>query len=319
MRVLITGGFGFVGGRLAQHLQQIGHNVVLGSRSVRSAPDRGLPGASVAVVDWANIEALKKICDGVDVVIQAAGMNARECEAHPREALEVNGLNTARLLEAAIAVDVGRFVYLSTAHVYASPLVGSISESSCPRNLHPYATSHLAGENPVLRAGMEGLIEGVVVRLSNAFGAPVHKDVNCWGLLMNDLCKQSVENGQIKLRSSGAQQRDFIAMTEVCGVLERLCLSSIRLPQPGIVNLGSGVSQSVLEMAQLVQLRCKQVLGFEPELRRPPGLDERNKSLYYGADRLADMGIQVKPDNRSEIDGLLMFCQATYKNPRSQL
>ena len=319
MRVLITGGFGFVGGRLAQHLQQLGHHVVLGTRSVPRFSDWGLPEASVAVVDWANIAALKTICDGVDVVIQAAGMNARACEAHPLRALEVNGLNTARLLEAAIAVDVGRFVYLSTAHVYASPLTGSISENTCPRNLHPYATSHLAGENPVLRAGLEGSIQGLVVRLSNAFGAPVHQDVDCWNLLVNELCKQSVETGQINLRSSGSLQRDFIPMTEVCRTFERLCLPSIRIPQPGIVNLGSGVSQSVLKMAQLVQLRCKQVLGFEPDLHRPHGLDERNESLYYGTDRLADMGIQVKADNRSEIDELLMFCQATYKNPRGQL
>jgi UDP-glucose 4-epimerase len=271
------------------------------------------------VVDWANIDALKKICDGVDVVIQAAGMNARACEAHPLRALEVNGLNTARLLEAAIAVNVGRFVYLSTAHVYASPLVGSISENTCPRNLHPYATSHLAGENPVLRAGLEGLIQGLVVRLSNAFGAPTHKGVDCWRLLVNDLCKQSVETGQINLRSSGSRQRDFIAMTEVCRTLERLCSSSIKIPQPGIVNLGSGVAQSVMGMAQLVQSRCTQILGFEPELRRPTVIDEPHEELDYGTDRLIDMGIQITADNDSEIDRLLTFCHATFKKPRSPL
>jgi UDP-glucose 4-epimerase len=319
MRILLTGGFGFVGGRLAQHLQQRGHHVILGSRCVRSSPDWLQAGASVVVVDWGNLGSLRKICDGVDVVIQAAGMNAQACEAHPREALEVNGLNTARLLEAATSVGVGRFIYLSTAHVYANPLTGFISESTCPRNLHPYATSHLAGENSVLRAGIESLVEGVVVRLSNAFGAPVQGDVNCWGLLVNDICKQSVETGQINLRSKGSQQRDFIAMTEVCQVLERLCLPGIEIPQPGIVNLGSGVSQSVLDMAQLVQLRCKQVLGFEPELRTPHGVDERQEKLHYAADRLAEMGIRVGADKHAEIDNLLMYCKATYKNPRSQL
>lgn len=319
MRVLITGGFGFVGGRLAQHLQQFGHHVILGSRYVRSTPDWLLPETSVVVIDWAKTEALRKICDGVDVVIQAAGMTAQECEAHPLEALEVNGLNTARVLEAASSVGVGRFIYLSTAHVYANPLVGAISESTCPRNLHPYATSHLAGEHPVLRAGLEGLIQGIVVRLSNAFGAPVHKDVDCWRLLVNDLCKQSVETGKINLRSNGAQQRDFIAMTEVCRVLERLCSLNTGMPHPGIVNLGSGVSQSVLEMARLVQLRCKQLLGFEPELRRSNDVDEQLENLHYRADKLTDMGIRVRAEKYSEIDDLLMFCQAAYKSPGSQL
>lgn len=319
MRILITGGFGFVGGRLAQHLQQLGHHVVLGSRRANSSPGWLLPGASVAVMDWENIEALKQSCDGADVVVHAAGMNAQECEADPPRALEVNGLNTARLLEAAISADVGRFVYLSTAHVYASPLTGTISESTCPHNLHPYATSHLAGENPVLRAGLEGLIQGLVVRLSNAFGAPAHKGVDCWRLLVNDLCKQSVETGQINLRSSGSQQRDFIAMTEVCLALERLCSSCIQIPQPGIVNLGSGVAQSVLGMAQLVQSRCKQVLGFEPELRRPPDMDEPHEELDYGTEKLVAMGIRVRADNDSEIDSLLTYCHAAFKNTRSQL
>ena len=319
MRILLTGGFGFVGGRLAQHLQQRGHHVILGSRCVRSSPDWLQAGASVVVVDWGNLGSLRKICDGVDVVIQAAGMNAQACEAHPREALEVNGLNTARLLEAATSVGVGRFIYLSTAHVYASPLTGAISEGTCPRNLHPYATSHVAGENPVLRAGMEGLIQGVVVRLSNAFGAPVHKDINCWGLLVNDLCKQSVETGQIKLRSSEAQQRDFIAMTEVCQVIARLCSPDIRFPRSGVVNLGAGVSRSVLEMAQLVQQRCKQVLGFEPELGRPQDIGEQQEKLYYGTDGLADMDIRVKADSHPEIDKLLVFCQAMQKSPGSRM
>jgi UDP-glucose 4-epimerase len=318
MRILITGGFGFVGGRLAQHLQQFGHHVVLGSRAARSSPS-WLPEASVVEIDWSDSEALRRICEGIDVVVQAAGMNAQESAAHPREALEVNGVNAARILEAATAAGVGKFIYLSTAHVYSNPLTGSISESTCPRNLHPYATSHLAGENEVLRAGVDGLIQGVVIRLSNAFGAPAHKDANCWGLLVNDLCKQAVETGQMTLRSSGAQQRDFIAMADVCQVFESLCSVETSMPQSVIFNLGSGMSQSVLEMAQLIQLRCQRVLGFEPQLKKPPAGDgELHEKLQYGSDRLVAMGIRVGLSQHSELDGLLRFCQAVYTDPRSQ-
>lgn len=313
MRVLIAGGFGFVGGRLGQHLQQVGHQIVLGSRRARKAPD-WLPQADVVTTNWTDALALEQSCIGVDTVIQAAGMNAHDCAADPVGALEFNGLATGRLVAAASRAGVKRFVYLSTAHVYASPLTGRISEDACPRNLHPYATSHLAGENTVLSANQRGQIEGIVIRLSNAFGTPVNKNVNCWMLLVNDLCKQSVKTRKMVLHSSGLQQRDFISMLEVCRVMDHL-VSCELVPGPfTIFNVGSGVSRSVLEIAQLVQQRCKSVLGFEPDLlRNAEEADEKNERLEYRVERLKKMGLTMGCCNNIEIDDLLRFCYAAYK------
>ena len=312
MRILITGGLGFIGGRLGQYLHQAGHQVVLGSRSA-SSPPNWLPYAEVVKIDWNDDYALEKICNRVEVVIQAAGVNAQDCATDPVTALEINGLSTARLLEAASHAGVRRFIYLSTAHVYASPLIGVISEDTCPRNLHPYATSHLAGENVVLSANQRGQIEGVVLRLSNAFGAPAHKDVNCWMLLVNDLCRQALATRKLVLQSSGDQQRDFIAMSEICRVIEYLSAYSADTLSSKVINIGSGISQSVLEMAQLIQQRCKMLLGFEPEILRPMiSAVERHEILEYRTDRLAEMGLDVVVDNIVEIDRLLTFCQASF-------
>jgi UDP-glucose 4-epimerase len=297
---------------LGQYLHHAGHQIVLGSRNARSAASRP-PYVDVVKTDWNDSRALEKICSGVDVVIHAAGINAQDCAADPVGALEFNGLATARLIRSASLVGVKRFIYLSTAHVYACPLIGNISEDACPRNLHPYATSHLAGENAVLSASQRGKIEGIVLRLSNAFGAPVHKDVNCWMLLVNDLCRQAVETGKMVLHSSGLQQRDFIAMTEVCHVVEHLSSRDFDAMVPRVFNVGSGVSHSVLEMAQLVQQRCNLIFGFEPELQRPEtGSDEEHDMLMYRLDRLEKMGVNVCIDNSIEIDSLLAFCQASY-------
>lgn len=318
MRVLITGGFGFIGGRLGQYLQQNGHQVILGSRKA-SCPPEWLPHAEVAQIDWSDSRALELSCNGVDVVIQAAGINAQDCASDPVAALEFNGLVTARLVAAASQVGVKRFIYHSTAHVYASPLVGTITEETCPRNLHPYATSHLAGEHAVLSANQRGQIEGIVLRLSNAFGAPVHKDVNCWMLLVNDLCKQAVQKRKLVLQTSGLQQRDFIGMTEVCRVAEHFTVSDGASTQPGIFNVGSGMSQSVLSMAQLIQQRCTQVLGFEPVLQRVQcEADEPPRMLSYRVDNLAALGFKSNfLENSAEIDMLLRFCQSTFTKTQS--
>ncbi|MDO8344183.1 MAG: SDR family oxidoreductase [Cellvibrio sp.] len=317
MRILITGGLGFIGGRVAQHLQSLGHEIVLGSRNASHPPD-WLSQAKVVQTDWNDARALERICIGVDVVIQAAGINAQDCAADPVIALEFNGLATARLVGAASRTGVKRFIYLSTAHVYADPLIGVISEDTCPHNLHPYATSHLAGENAVLSASQRGLIEGVVLRLSNAFGTPAHEYVNCWMLLVNDLCRQAVQTHKMVLHSSGLQQRDFIAILEVCRVINYLSSCDLGAQLPNVFNVGSGISQSVREMARLVQRRCRLVLGFDPELQYPVvGAGNRPRRLTYGQQGLEKMGFTICVDNKGEIDSLLAFCHASFNQSRS--
>ena len=313
MRVLVAGGFGFVGGRLVEQLQQVGHKVTVGSRNIKNILEF-LPNATVTQINWSDDKALEKICLGVDVVIQAAGMNAHDCAANPVAALEFNGLATARLCAAASRSGVSRFIYLSTAHVYASPLAGIITEDACPRNLHPYATSHLAGENAVLSTERRDKIEGIVLRASNIFGVPVNKEVNCWMLLVNDLCRQAVETGQMILHSNGLQERDFIPMTEFCRIVERLSSYDREVGPSGIFNVGSGVTYSVLEIAKIVGQRCKLVLGFEPKCQRSASsADETCERLVYRSDRLATFGLNVNVDLNAEIDRLLEFCKLSYQ------
>ena len=312
MRILITGGFGFIGGRVAHHLQLSGHKVVLGSRSEHFALDH-FPSAEVVQTIWADGEALERNCAGIDVIIHAAGMNAQDCATNPSAALEFNGVATARLVSAAIRAGVKRFLYLSTAHVYVNPLVGTITEHTCPRNLDPYAVSHLAGEHAVLSASQNGQIQASVLRLSNAFGVPVCKEVNCWMLLINDLCRQAVQTRSIVLNSSGLQQRDFISISEVCRITEIIASCNAKSVKPAIFNVGSGSSQSVLEIAQFVQQRCKKVLGFKPLIFRPePNLNEKHKQLIFLPNRLNKMGIKVSINKADEIDQLLSFCKKSF-------
>jgi UDP-glucose 4-epimerase len=58
-------------------------------------------------------------------------------------------------------------------------------------------------------------------------------------------------------------------MAEVCRAIEWFVSSRPATQTPAVFNLGTGISQTVLEMARLIQTRCNQVLGFLPELHRP--------------------------------------------------
>lgn len=313
MRVLITGGFGYLGGRLAQFLAaQVGYEIILGSRQKVESP-YWLPQAKVLQTQWHSPMGLEQICAGVDSIVHLAAMNARDCADDPVMALEVNAVITARLLQAAVRQGVKRFIYLSTAHVYGSPLSGKITEETCPISFHPYATSHRAGEDVVRAAHQRGEIEGIVLRLSNAYGPPAHKDVNCWKLLMNDLCCQAVMTQQMVLQSSGLQRRDFVSLPNACRAIDWVLQLSAQDFTKDIFNMGGEWSPTIWEVACLIQERCRMVLGFQPKLTRIlPQNDEMAAKLDYRFDLLRRSGFQPGSDNTEEIDRLLEFCKVWF-------
>lgn len=309
--VLITGGLGYVGGRLAQHLAQSSlKQISLGTRQLCQSPD-WLASAAVVETRWHSNTALKDMCRGMDAIVHLAGMNAQDCVADPPAALEVNGLTTARLLQAAVDSSVKRFIYVSTAHVYGSPLHGSITEESCVTSLHPYASSHRAGEDAVLFAQEQRAIQGIVIRLSNSFGPPAHAHVNCWTLLVNDLCRQAVTTKRMTLRTSGIQRRDFVTLTDTCRAIACFLELDDKLLGNGLYNVGGAWSPTVIEMTERIGQCCYQTFGYRPEIIRPqPAFGENPVGLEYHIDKLLSTGFKLVGDVNSEIIETLNFCAA---------
>jgi len=312
-KVLITGGLGYLGGRIAQFLGLQGQaEVILGSRQP-CLPPAWLPAARMVETRWDSDSALEAICAEVDAVVHCAGMNAQACAADPVAALQINAVATARLVRAAARMRVKRLIYMSTAHVYGSPLTGVLTENTCPVALHPYATSHRAGEDAVLSAFQRREIDGIVIRLSNGYGAPMHKEVDCWTLLVNDLCRQAVSTRRMLVHSSGLARRDFVPLQAVCSAVAHLLHVPAQDLGSGLFNVGGDWSPTVWEMACLVQERCAGSLGFRPELSRAaPQAGETTAPLDYRLDNLLRSGFQPPADKLAEIDQLLAFCQDSF-------
>jgi len=245
----------------------------------------------------------------VQAVVHLAAMNAYECAADPGKSVLVNTLGTLNVLNAAIAAGLERFIYFSTTHVYGAPLVGHITEQTVPRPIHPYAITHYAAENFVLAAHNQNKITGIALRLSNGFGAPTHPDVDCWTLLVNDLCRQAVQTHKMVIRSNGLQQRDFIPLIDVGRAVRRL----IGLPSgdcaDGLFNLGGKASLSVWEMAKRIAQRCQIKLGFLPDIERPEFQEnEQVEALRYNCEKLLETGYTLKSGIDDAIDETLLFC-----------
>jgi UDP-glucose 4-epimerase len=245
-------------------------------------------------------------------VVHLASINENVCAADPLRALNVNGTGTLRTLLAAIKAGAGRFIYLSTAHVYGSPLTGTISEATLPRPVHPYAISHRVAEDFVLAARARGDIEGIVLRLSNGFGAPERAEVDRWTLLVNDLCRQAATTKRMVMRSAGDDSRDFITLEDTArAVAHFLALDQTALGD-GLFNVGSGHSMQVRAVVDLIAQRCDAMLGFRPEIVRPAPHVAAPPPLDYRIDKLRASGFAPTADMRSEIDATLQLCRDAF-------
>ena len=306
--VLITGGFGFLGGRLGQYLS-CDYNVILGSRSDQYAPD-WLPLSKTIKNDWESERSLFNACESVDIIIHTSGLNAQECSNDPEKALLVNGTYTQRLIDAAVKQGVKKIIYLSTAHVYSNNLTGVIAEDMLATNDHPYATSHTIGEEAVLSAASQGNTDGVVVRIANTFGRPASIDVNCWMLLVNDLCRQAVVEKSLTLYGDSEIVRDFVTIDDFCSTIEFLI--GDENASGNIVNIGSGESYTVGDMANRIQKNCLDVLKFELPVVFKQKLSIKKKSLDFQTNYLDDAGFKFANDFDVEIKKLIYFCKENF-------
>ena len=170
--VLITGGTGFIGSRLALHCLESGEAVrVLGQRRTpaegQNADALAAAGAELLETSVSDRPGVSRACDGVDVVYHLAAAQ-HEANVPDRHFYEVNVEGTRNLLEAAESLGVGRFVHGSTIGVYGSTGAGAVG-SDAP--LHPdniYGVTKLEAER--VAQGFSERVPLAIVRISETYG-----------------------------------------------------------------------------------------------------------------------------------------------------
>jgi len=313
-KLLITGAFGYVGSRVAQFLaKNSDYTLILASRKTGREKPNWLNNGYIAELDLNNQLSIENVLDDVTAIIHLAAPNEIESRNYPYDAYSATAFGTYFLLEAAIKKGVKRFIYFSTAHVYGSPLIGTLTENMPTRPQHPYSISHRWAEDLVLYSSDSKQIDGVVLRLSNSVGAPAVEGVDRWSLIVNDLCKQAIQNKKLILKTSGLQKRDFITLYDVSRAVEYFLKFIFPDNDSRIYNLGGGRSISILEITEIIQKRSEILIGHKPVIEVPSLKNtERNETLNFSIEKLVSTGFSLIGSIEKEVDDTLMYCQRIY-------
>jgi UDP-glucose 4-epimerase len=273
MKLLITGGFGYLGAHLTEWFcRREGWEVVVLT----------LPGEvwktkehfRILQADITDAEALKRILDEpFDFCIHTASVNDGFVPGYSEMALKVNAGGTRNLLEALRGRGLKRFLYFSTIHVYGVQS-GRIDETMPPAPANDYAMTHWFAEEYVRMFHRLHGLPYVIIRLTNSYGVPGHIDSSKWYLVLNDFARSAYERKEIVIKSNGQARRDFIWVGDVCRNIEGLLTSPEAVQQT--FNVGAGRTRAVIELAEMVKNAYERRYGGAVALR----INEKDKTIY---------------------------------------
>ena len=270
--ILVTGGAGFIGSYLVEHLIERGISVVVldnfrqGTRANLSGV-LGCPRLRVVHGDITDRDTCLRVCRDVDVVFHLAAVGVRHSLHNPVENHQVNALGSLYVLEAARTAKVRRFVYMSTSEVYGRVTEFPIRETTATWPLTIYGSSKLAGEH-YARSYFESFgLPAVCVRPFNNYGARSHFEGDAGEAIPRFILR--VLNGQPPVVfGDGKQTRDFLYVSDCAETLARIAECDGLVGQ--VVNLGYGEEVRILKLARMVLdvLDCKHLKPVH-EIARP--------------------------------------------------
>jgi UDP-glucose 4-epimerase len=251
MRLLVTGGAGFIGRALSNRLAREGHEVWV--IDDLSAGDESALEEAVLFTrgDVNDVPKLWTLLQGVDCVFHlAARVSVPQSVLYPRDYNSVNVGGTVSVMEAMRDAGVRRVVLASSGAVYGEQAVQPVAETRAPNPDSPYAVSKLAAEHYVHTIGALWGIETVCLRIFNAYGPRQQLPASHWPVVPRFL-SQILGGGSVVIYGDGEQTRDYVYIEDVVDAL--VAAATAEQVSRLTMNIGSGVETSVNDLVSAVE------------------------------------------------------------------
>jgi UDP-glucose 4-epimerase len=281
MRILVTGGAGFIGSHVTDAFVARGDEVTVLDDLSRGRPERLPPSVSVhkvTVTDAAGVRAAVEQVRPELICHLAAQIDVRVSVESPGADAETNVLGTVNVLEAARAVG-ARVLFASTGGaIYGADVSVPTPETATPAPLAPYGTAKYCAEQYL---GLYNRLYGTThaaLRLANVYGP--RQDPSGEAGVVAILCGRVLAGERPTVFGDGRQTRDYVYVTDVAAAF----LAAARAARPGVWNIGTGRETSVLDLIDLVGAAAGRPVTPEPA---PARAGEVRRSAL-AADRARD-------------------------------
>lgn len=253
MRVLVTGGAGFIGSHLVDRLVSENHEVsVLDSFSTGKRENLDLVRASVTVheADVRDAAAVDRAIEGCEVVFhEAAVVSVPYSVEHPQETHDVNIQGTLNVLLAARKNHVRRVVFASSAAIYGEEPTLPKTEAMLPEPIAPYGVEKLTSEHYLRTFAHLYGVETVALRYFNVFG-PRQDPSSAYSGVISVFVKRLLANEPIVIFGDGLQSRDFVYVADVVEANLRAALA--KGVSGRVYNVARGERTTLLQLADML-------------------------------------------------------------------
>ncbi len=307
IRNLITGGAGFIGSHLAEHLLDKGEDVIVWDdlstgRMANLRQCLGRPGFRYIIGDFTEDPTFERCVEGVDVVYHlAAAVGVQLIVNDPVRTIETN-IRGAEVALSAVAKFGKRVFVASTSEVYGKGTRIPFSENDdvvygpTTKRRWNYAISKAVDEFLLLAYHESHALPGVVGRLFNTVGP---RQVPFYGMVIPRFIQQAKANAPLTVYGDGSQSRCFGHVLDIVPAIHKLAHTEAAMGQ--VVNLGSDEEVTILQLAERVkeQVKSKSEIqfvpfeqafrpGFEDMQRRVPDLAKAKRLIGFEPKRKLD-------------------------------
>ena len=315
MRVVVTGGGGYVGCVLVPELLSRGHQVRVFDRFVFDASNMG-PSADSADCeiisgDIRRLHEFPDLLKDAEAVVHLAGLsNDPSCDLDPQMTMDVNVDATKALAARAIEDGVRRFVLASSCSVYGSGVFDVLDEESPTNPVSAYAASKVDGERALLEL-KSARFEPVISRAATIFGLSPRMRFD---LAVNLMTATAVRKGVINVLGGGKQWRPFIHVRDVARLFADFLEAPAEKVSGEVFNVGSSdLNLQILELGERV---AKALPGTD--LKVSPD-DEDRRTYHVQFDKLRDeLGFECAYSIEDGIEEVREYLQDPSIDPFSE-